>query len=90
MEIDRQKIKVREILSSPSRNGLTRMQVAKCLGIERSSVCGRVNELMKADACWVIRTGICPITRHHAEFLTTNEEVMKAMRPQVETTGRLF
>ena len=90
MEIEKQRVKVRALLSSPSQNGLTRMQVARCLGIERSSVCGRVNELMKENSCWVIRTGICPITHHRAEFLTTNEKVMEALLPKVETTGRLF
>ena len=38
----RQLDKVYELLQSPNPDGFTRMQIAKCLGIERASVCRRI------------------------------------------------
>jgi DNA-binding transcriptional regulator LsrR (DeoR family) len=93
-----QRRKVQDLLSSPNPDGLTRMQVAKCLGIERASVCRRVDELRKAGVLWVIRKGPDPITGERAEFLTTNKEVAqyscyvpeKDRRRNNEKTGNLF
>lgn len=95
----RQIDKVYDLLRSPNPDGFTRMQVAKCLGIERASVCRRAAELRDAGLLFVLRSGIDPITKERATFLTANREVaeaantMKAKRAERkdrEQTGKLF
>lgn len=93
----RQLDRVYELLQSPSSEGYTRMQIAKCLGIERASVCRRVAELRDANLIWEIRKGIDPVTKERAGFLTGNKAVAMAAQAKplsrevkVEETGRLF
>ena len=93
-----QRRRVQDLLSSPNPEGLTRLQIAKCLGIERASVCRRVDELRKAGLLWEIRKGLDPITGERATFLTTNKAVAmssryvpdKDRRRNNEKTGNLF
>lgn len=92
-----QQRQVYDLLASPNPDGLTRMQIAVCLNIERASVCRRVAELRDAGVLWVIRKGICPITGERAEFLTTCKEVAKSIpkganptKVDKELTGKLF
>ena len=72
-----QQQQVYDLLASPNPDGLTRMQIAVCLNIERASVCRRVAELRDAGVLWVIRKGICPITGERAKFLTTNKNLIE-------------
>lgn len=91
-----QREKVYDLLSSPNPEGLTRLQIARCLGIERGSICYRVAELRDEGRLWVVKKGICPISRTRAEFLTCNPDVAaaskakRAERKDRELTGKLF
>lgn len=92
-----QQQKVYDLLSSPNPEGYTRMQIAKCLGIERASVCRRVAELQDAGVCWVVSKGLDPITKERAEKLTCNRQVAmglprpeRAVKQKAEQTGKLF
>lgn len=92
-----QREKVFDLLSSPNPEGLTRLQIARCLGIERGSICYRVAELRDQGRLWVVKKGLCPITHAKAEFLTTNPEVAERAHAEQarrkerdEKTGRLF
>lgn len=76
----RQREKVYNLLSSESTDGLTRLQIARSLGIERASVCYRVAELKNQGRLWVVRRGLCPITNTRAEFLTCSPEVARRAR----------
>jgi hypothetical protein len=51
----------------------TMLMIARATGIERAGVCRYVATLRKADQIYFVRKGLCPITRHAANFLTTNE-----------------
>lgn len=89
--------RVHDLLLSPEPEGFTRMQIAKCLGIERASVCRRVAELRDANLVWVIGKGIDPVTKERAERLTGNMQVAMKMQGKPlnregsqEKTGRLF
>lgn len=94
----RQLDKVYELLLSPNPDGFTRMQIAKCLGIERASVCRRIADLRDEGRVWVIGKGIDPVTKERAERLTSNVQVAMAAQGQApkregnqqEETGRLF
>lgn len=86
-----QRKRVYNLLSEPNPNGLTRLQVAKILGIERASVCRRVAELMERNQCWVVKKGLCPITGERAEFLTSNVGVaINVPVKEQKQTGELF
>lgn len=87
-----QQKQVLNLLSSPNPDGFTRMQIARCLGIERASVCRRVAELKERGLLRVVKTGICPITGERASFLTCNKNIILSLPPEVkpEETGDLF
>lgn len=73
------------------------MQIARCLGIERASVCRRIADLRDEGKVWVVGKGIDPITKERSERLTSNLQVAMAAQGKpvsrevkVEETGRLF
>ena len=71
--------------------GLTRLQIAHKLGIERASICRRVSELMDKNRLWVVKKGLCPISGTRAEFLTCNRAVYMTRPVQkTEQSGNLF
>lgn len=93
----RQLDRVYDLLQSPNPEGYTRMQIAKCLGIERASVCRRIADLRDEGKVWVIGRGIDPITKERADKLTSNIQVAMAAQGKPvsrevkqEETGRLF
>lgn len=93
----RQLDKVYELLQSPNPDGFTRMQIAKCLGIERASVCRRIADLRDSGQVWVIGKGLDPVTGERAEKLTSNRQVALAYEGKPvsrdvkqEQTGKLF
>lgn len=75
-----QKEQVFDLLNSSNPDGLTRMQIALCLGIERATICRRVADLRDEGRIWVVRKGICPVTHEKAEFLTTSRQVALAVQ----------
>ena len=92
-----QREQVFDLLSSNNPDGLTRLQISRCLGIERGSICYRVAELRDQGRLWVVKKGLCPITHTKAEFLTTNPEVAERAHAEQarrkenkEQTGKLF
>lgn len=86
-----QRVRVYELLNNTNPEGMTRMQIAESLGIERASICRRVAELRDKGMLWVVRKGIDPITGARAEFLTTNRSVaMNIKVPQEEKSGNLW
>jgi len=62
----------------------TMLMIARRTGIERASICRYVATMRKNDSIFFVRKGFCAITKHTANYLTTNE----AYRPQPE--WRLF
>lgn len=56
-------------------NPLTRLQVAELTGIRRANVCWYIRDFRKRSQVAVVKKGIDPITRHPAEFLTTNPDL---------------
>ncbi len=95
-KIRNQRSRVYELLSAPNPDGLTRMQIALCLGIERASVCRRVAELRDMGKLWIVKKGIDPTTKERASFITSNPDVaaraqaQKIQPVEKELTGKLF
>lgn len=57
----------------------TMLMVSVETGIERANICRYVAELEKQDRIYIVRKGICPITKHRAGFYTTNPELFPAI-----------
>ena len=63
----------------------TMMQIARQVGIDRANVCWYVRDLRKAGAIWLIRKGICPITRADGVgFWSTNPKFAESLPKQLE------
>jgi len=60
----------------------TMLMIARQTGIERANICRYVAEMRKADQIFYVRKGYCQLTRHTANYLTTNE----AYRPKKDWT----
>lgn len=90
--IQSQQKRVLNLLRSPNPEGYTRMQIARCLGIERATICRRVAELRDLGLVRVVKTDLDPLTKERATFLTANEDVLLSLPTQeeFEETGRLF
>ena len=64
---------------------VTMMQAAKSVGIDRANVCRYVATLRKEGAIWLIRKGICPVTRWTGVgFYSTNPEYAKNQPQQLK------
>ena len=55
----------------------TMLMVAVETGIMRASICRYVSQLRRNDSIYLIRKGICPISKCRAGFYTTNPDLMK-------------
>lgn len=53
--------------------GVTRAQLAQGMNMPINSVCGRVNELLKAEVIYVSGAGKCPVTGRTVEMLKVVE-----------------
>ena len=53
----------------------TMLQVAKGTGILRANICRYVAQMRKAEKIAIVKKGKCPISKHKAGFLTTNEKL---------------
>ena len=91
--ITSQQRRVYNLLCSPNPDGYTRMQIAKCLGIERATICRRVAELRDLGVLKVVKIGRCPITHERASFLSCNKDLIGSLpeeKDDKESTGNLF
>lgn len=90
--ISSQQKRIYNLLCSPNPDGFTRMQIARCLGIERATVCRRVAELRELGVLRVVKTGRCPITHERATFLSCNKGIIEKLAPEQQPaeTGSLF
>ena len=58
----------------------TMLQVSFETGIFRANICRYVAQWKKNKHIEVVRKGICPITKHKAQFLTSNPELYPKQR----------
>lgn len=65
--------KVLQAINYYPEMGVTRAQLSAALGMPINSVCGRVNELLKAEVIYVSGTGKCPVTGRTVETLKVVE-----------------
>lgn len=55
----------------------TMLMVSVETGIERANICRYVATLRKQGRIFLVRNGICSISKHNAGYLTTNVEFLK-------------
>lgn len=65
--------KVLQAINYYPENGLTRAELSTYLSMPINSVCGRVNELLKAEVIYVAGTGKCSVTGRTVETLKVVE-----------------
>jgi len=53
----------------------TMLMVSIETGILRANICRYVAEWEKRDRIRIVRKGICPISKHHAGYYTTNPKL---------------
>ena len=51
----------------------TMLMIARRTGIERASICRYCATMRKEDRIFFVKKGLCAITRHAANYLSTNE-----------------
>ena len=54
----------------------TMLQVSIETGILRANICRYVAEMKKQESIFLIRFGICPISKHRAGFYTINLDLL--------------
>lgn len=54
------------------------MMIARRTGIERANICRYVATMRKEDRIFFVKKGLCAITRHAANYLSTNESYRPA------------
>jgi len=67
----------------------TMMQVSRRTGILRPNICRYVSHLRKRNKISVVKTGKCPITKHKAQFFSTDPELIpKPGQSELFSTNR--
>lgn len=61
----------------------TRLQVAVETNILRGNVCYFVRDLRQRKQITVVKKGKCPISKHRAEFLSTDEKLLPKPDPEL-------
>ncbi len=57
----------------------TMLMVSFETGILRANICRYVAQWKKENRIYLVRKGICPISKHRAGFYTTNPELFQAI-----------
>jgi len=73
-KIRNQVIKVTKAFSNGASK--TMLQVSIETGILRANICRYVAVMKKQETIFLIKKGICPISKHRAGFYTTNLDVL--------------
>jgi hypothetical protein len=66
---------VRKTFLCLSEEPRTRLQVAEITGIRRANVCWYIRDFRKRNQVAVFKKGPCPVSKHKAEFLTTDPDL---------------
>lgn len=76
MDSETKSIQIQRVFKALSKaEPMTRLQVAEQTNIRRANVCWYIRDFKKHSQVAVVKKGIDPITKHKAEFLTTNPDL---------------
>lgn len=65
----------------------TMLAVSIETGILRANICRYVAEWKKENKIKLVKIGICPISKHHAGFYTTNQELFPLIVDLLKRAG---
>jgi len=71
----KQQLKV--VFEAFNKRPATMLMISKLTGIYRANICRYVAKYRKQGNLFIVYKGICPVSKHHANFLTTNPELVK-------------
>jgi len=78
MNTEVRKDQLKTVFEAFSEAPATMLMIARRTGIERANICRYVATMRKADSIFFVRKGFCAITKHTANYLTTNESYRPA------------
>jgi hypothetical protein len=70
---------MKRVFTAFYRQPKTMLMVSVETAILRANICRYVAEWQKENRICIVRKGICPISKHHAGFYTTNPELFPAI-----------
>jgi len=70
-------VRVKECLLQEPR---TMKQVSVLTGIDRANICRHCGSLRLSENIVSVKKGICPITKHRANFWTTNPKLLPTFK----------
>jgi hypothetical protein len=70
---------MKRVFASLYRQPKTMLMVSIETGILRANICRYIAKWKKQNCIRVVRIGICPITKHRANFYSTNPELFLAI-----------
>ena len=70
---------MKRVFAALYRQPKTMLMVSIETGILRANICRYVAEWEKENRICIVRKGICPISKHRAEFYTTNPELFPSI-----------
>jgi len=73
MNAEVRKDQLKTVSDAFSEAPATMLMIARRTGIERANICRYVATMRKADRIFFVKKGLCAITRHAANYLSTNE-----------------
>jgi hypothetical protein len=72
-------VQTQRVFAALYRQPKTMLMVSIETGILRANICRYIAEWEKYNRVWIVRKGICPISKHRAGFYTTNPEMFPAI-----------
>lgn len=62
------------------KQALTMKNASELTGIDRANICRHVAKLRATNSIYLVRKGICPITKDIAGFYTTNYDLYLSLK----------
>ena len=78
MNTEVRKDQLKTVFEAFSEAPATMLMIARRTGIERANICRYVATMRKEDRIFFVKKGLCAITRHAANYLSTNESYRPA------------
>ena len=80
MNLNKQEIQEKQFLKYFNRGVFTMKQVSVKTNIDRANICRFIAKRRKYKTIYLVRKGLCPITKYRAGFYTTNFEMYNTLK----------
>ncbi len=80
MNRTKREIQEKQFLKYFNKGAFTMKQVSVKTNIDRANICRFIAKRRKYKSIYLVRKGLCPITKHRAGFFTTNFELYHTLK----------